>query len=288
VDEGEVMNPRRWVAACLAIGLVLLYWDLSRRLALLWWHYEYAGHGMFVPILSLAAAIRERHQLRDASNDGHWSGLVPLLLGIGVLRLGAHLENVVVEALSVPIVIAGLVMLTAGTTALRHAAFPIGFLVLMAPVPQPVIDSVTLHVQIFAASVAGAALNVFGIPFFRDGVMIELAGVTLHVAEACNGLRFLLGLFAITLAYAHITQHSAWQKAALAGAAIPIAVLANAFRVAGIATAAHLYGAGAVHGAPHLVIGKVVWIVTIAGLMVLGLLLRRVGRRMPAPVTAEA
>jgi exosortase/archaeosortase family protein len=74
----------------------------------------------------------------------------------------------------------------------------------------------------------------------------------------------------------------------LAGAAVPVAVLANALRVAGIATAAHLYGAEAVHGAPHLVIGKVVWIVTIAGLMGLGLLLRRLGRRMPPPVTAEA
>jgi exosortase len=282
------MNAKRWTAASLVIGLAVLYWGVFRQLVDVWWHYEYAGHGMFVPVLSLVAAIRERDQLREAATGGQWGGLLPVFLGISVLRLGAHLESLVIEALSVPVVIAGLLMLAAGAAALRHAMFPIAFLVLMAPVPQAIVDAVTLHVQIFAATAAGVAMNAFGIPFFRDGVMIELAGVTLHVAEACNGLRFLLGLFAVTLAYAYITQDGAWRKALLASAAIPVAVLANALRVAGIATAAHFYGAQAVHGAPHLVIGKVVWIGTIAGLMGLGLLLRRLNRRMPAPVTAEA
>jgi exosortase len=282
------MNARRWTAVALAVGLTILYWDLFDRLAYAWLHYEYAGHGMFVPILAAVMAVRERRQLGRCMGAGHWKGLVLVVAGLAIFGSGLATGSIVVETFSVPLVTAGLVVLAFGTRLARRAAFQIAYLVLMVPVPQQIIDAVTLHVQMFAANVAGAALGVFGIPFFRTGVMIELAGVTLHVAEACNGLRFLLGLFAITLAYAYVMQDRTSHRAVLAAAAIPVAILANALRVAGIATAAHFYGPEAVAGTPHFIIGKVVWIGTIGGLLALGFLMRRFEDKVRGPVTVEA
>ena len=282
------MSANRWCAVLVALALAALYSDLFRRLAQLWWENDYAGHGMFVPLFSAVIATTERDRMREAANRGHWAGLIIIALGVAIFELGAAVGSLLVEGLSVPVAIAGLVMLAVGTGVLRLAAFPVGFLALMVPLPQQVADTVTIHLQMFAAGVAGVVLGLFDIPFLRHGVVIELAGVTLQVAEACNGLRFLVGLFVLTLAYAHLTQDRWWHKALLAIAAVPVAILANAIRVAGIAAAAHFVGGEAVLGAPHLLIGKVVWIGTIGGLIGLGLAMRRAGQKMPAQTRVPA
>ena len=276
MDEGLAVSSPRWTAAVVLAALVAVYWDLFGRMAHVWWNHEYAGHGMFVPLFSAVIAIGDRDRLSKFAERGSWRGLAVIALGLGLLRAGAALGSLLLEGLSVPVVVGGLVLLAFGARTLVRAAFPVAFLGLMVPLPQAVAEAVTIHLQVFATNVAGLVLRLFDIPFLRDGVVIELAGVTLQVAEACNGLRFLIGLVVLTLAFAQITQDRLWQKLALAGAAVPMAVMANAVRVAGISTAAHFYGPEAL-GSPHLLIGKVVWIGTIGGLVALGLGLRRLG-----------
>lgn len=282
------MSLQRWCAVVVVLALSALYWDLFGRLAHLWWDYDYAGHGMFVPLFSAVIAAADRDRLRTATTRGHWAGLVLIGVAGAIFAVGASARSLVVEGMSVPVAVAGLVMLAFGPEVLRLTAFPVAFLALMIPLPKHVADAVTIHLQMFAASVAGIALGLVGIPFIRTGVTIELAGATLQVAEACNGLRFLIGLFVLTLAYAHMTQDGWWRKAILAGAAVPVAVVANSIRVAGISTAAHFVGGEAVLGTPHLIIGKVVWIGTIGGLIVLGLAMRRIGHKRPLPLPTRA
>jgi len=280
VDQGAIVRPPRWIVPVILLSLAALYWDFFGRIAQLWWNYDYAGHGMFVPLFSAVIAIGQYERLVASADRGRWAGLGIVVIGLGIFAAGTAIRSLVVEGLSVPVVVAGLVVLAFGVRTLREAAFAVAFLALMVPLPQPAVDAVTTHLQIFAAIVAGGVLGLFGIPFLRNGDVIELAGLTLQVAEACNGVRFLLGVVVLTLAYAEVTQRRLWRKAALAAAAIPAAVLANAVRVAGISTAAHFYGAEAL-GTPHLIIGKIVWIGTIVGLVLLGLAIRRVGTREP-------
>ena len=282
------MTRWRWTAAGLTILLAALYWPVFTRMAGLWWTHEYAGHGMFVPLFSAIIAWTERDRLVAARDRGRAAGLVVVLIGVGILGLGRARQSLLLEGVSVAVVVAGLVLLAFGARTLRAAAFPIGLLVLMVPLPQEIVEAVTLSLQLFAANVAGWVLNLFGIPFLRTGVTLELAGATMAVAEACNGLRFLLALFVLTLAFAYITQTGVWRKAALAAAAIPVAILANAIRVASIAVAAQYAGADAALGAAHLVIGKVIWLGTIGGLIALGLAMRRTGQKLRVPAGAKA
>jgi exosortase len=282
------MSRWRWTAAALTLTLAALYWDVFVRMAALWWTHEYAGHGMFVPIFSAIIAWAERDRLRATADRGRPGGLLLVLLGATVLVLGRLGRSILVEGLSVAVVIAGLVLLAFGAGTLRAAAFPIGFLVLMVPLPQQAVEAVTLSLQLFAASAAGLVLSLFGIPFLRDGVTLELAGATLAVAEACNGLRFLLGLFVVTVAYAYVTQVGVWRKVVLSAAAVPVAILANAARVASIAVAAQYAGPEVALGTGHLWIGKVVWLGTIGGLLALGLAMRQTGAKLRVPVGAEA
>ena len=280
MDQGTAVSGARWTAAVIVLVLAALSWDFFGRIAQVWWNYDYAGHGMFVPLFSAVIAIGQYERLVASADRGHWTGLGIVLIGLGIFAAGTAIRSLLLEGLSVPLVVAGLVVLAFGVRTLREAAFPVAFLALMVPLPQPAVDAVTTYLQIFAATVAGGVLGLFGIPFLRNGDVIELADLRLQVAEACNGVRFLLGVVVLTLAYAEVTQHRLWRKVALAAAAIPAAVLANAVRIAGISTAAHFYGAEAL-GTPHLIIGKIVWVGTIAGLVILGLALRRFGSREP-------
>jgi len=105
--------------------------------------------------------------------------------------------------------------------------------------------------------------------------LVQLPGITLAVATVCNGLRFLSALVMLTIAFALLTQRSLSRKLILVTSAIPIAILANAVRVATIALAVYYIGPGAAKGFIHDSTAKGVWAMTLVPLVILALILRR-------------
>jgi exosortase len=276
----------RFAGGALLLALAVLYAPTASTMAHLWWTYDYAGHGPFVPLFSAVIAWRARHRLRAAAGGGHPAGLAVIILGLGLLGAGSAAQSLLLQGLSAVVVVAGLVVLSCGAAALKAVGFPVAFLLLMVPLPHEVVTAVTLHLQLFAAGFAGSMLAALDIPFHRRGVLIELPDTTLTVAEVCNGLRFLLALLVATLAFAAVSQRGVWRKVLLTAAAMPVAILANAIRVAAIVIAVHYMGPHAAVGTPHYVIGKIVWLGTIAPLIGLALALRRGGapERPPDPL----
>jgi exosortase len=254
-----------------------LYTPALTEMASAWWNHPYAGHGMFVPLFSAFIAWKERDRLRAAAGPGSRVGSPVILLSLGILAFGRHIESLLVQGLAVTVAVAGVVLWTRGASCLRRAAFPVGFLVFMAPLPRVVVDAVTRDIQLFAARSAGAALDLLGISFYQHGMVIDLATVRLNVAEVCNGLRFLMALLVLAIAFAQVSQRSLPRKLLVAGSAIPIAVFANVVRVATIAVAVHYMGPAAASGLIHNGIAKTVWALTLILLLTFGLLLRRGG-----------
>ena len=125
------------------------------------------------------------------------------------------------------------------------------------------------------ALLATLALDALDIPFYLDGTRIDLSSISLQVAEVCNGLRFLTGLVVMTMAFAWVTQRTLPRGLIMAGAAIPVAILANAIRVAAVVAAVHYIGPEAASGTIHNWIGKGVWGLTLLPIGILGLVLRR-------------
>jgi exosortase len=265
----------RWFAgALIAAAYVPVAADLMR----LWSSHPYAGHGMFVPAFSAIVAWSDRNRLRAAAGSGHPGGVALVALALAGLALGRWKGNIELQALSLVFAVAGATMWWFGVACFRAALFPIGFLIFMIPLPRGIIDAVTVHLQLFAASFAGLALDLLGIPFYLDGLLIHLPHATLAVAEVCNGLRFLTGLVVLTMAFAEVSQHRLWAKIVLVVSAVPVAILANAVRVAAVSIAVYYFGAEAASGFVHNSIGKLVWALTLISLGVLGLVLRAKGR----------
>jgi exosortase/archaeosortase family protein len=88
---------------------------------------------------------------------------------------------------------------------------------------------------LFASRAGAAVLDVARVPVLREGNVLVLPRQVLDVAEACSGIRSLVSLITLAVVLGEFTLTRRWTKGALALAAIPVAIGANALRVAGIA-----------------------------------------------------
>ena len=230
-----------------------------------------------VPAFSTFVLWTDRARIRAAVTPGHSIGIAVILLALGLLFAGRSMDSLLLQGVSLVMCLAGVVLWILGPRTLRAAAFPVAFLLAMLPLPSPVVGAVTEDLQLFAARIAGEALDLFDVPFFLDGVLIQLPGITLAVATVCNGLRFLSALLMLTIAFAQLSQRTLPRKLILVASAIPIAILANAVRVATVALAAYYIGPSAAQGFIHNSIAKGVWALTLVPIGLLALLLRRGG-----------
>jgi exosortase len=270
-----VLGQPAWIAAGALAVLAIAYAPLLPELWRAWRTDEYAGHGMFVPVYSAFLLWMDRERLAAVPRRSEPAGALVLLLALALFAVARAEANLILQVVSLVLAVAAVVLLALGWGMLRAAAFPLGFLLLMMPLPQPVVRAVSLPIQHFAASVAGVALSLAGVPHHQSGIFIELPSIRLEVAEGCNGLRFLMALLTLTAAFAQATQRTAARKAILVAAAIPVAILANDVRVATLALAGYYIGPHATVGLTHHSIGKGIWALALVPLAALGVLLRR-------------
>jgi exosortase len=262
----------------LAVSLVTLaYLPFLGEIVHRWRVDPYAGHGMFVPLYSAFLLWADRHRLGAVPRRRMPGGALVVVGALALLAAGWWLDTIMLQGLSLVAAVAGLVLWAHGARRLRAAAFPIAFLLFMMPLPRSIVDALTLELQAFAAGFAGEVLSVLGVPHHRFGITIELPRLTLEVAEGCNGLRFLMALVTLAAALAQSTQRTPARKVALVAFAVPLALLANAGRVAAVCLAAYYIGPQAAAGMPHHTIGKGVWALALTPLLLAAVVLRRRG-----------
>jgi exosortase len=121
--------------------------------------------------------------------------------GLGLLIAGLLGAELFLPRVSILVTLVGSLLFVLGWRALRILAFPIGFLLLMIPIPAIIFNQIAFPLQLLASQVGEAGLNAAGVPVLREGNVMILAHTTLEVAEACWGScsgtsRILVGAFA--------------------------------------------------------------------------------------------
>jgi len=218
-------------ALVLSALLVALYAGILRDLAWQWWDDSNYTHGFLVPIFSGVLIWQRRKQLAALPAEGTWIGLPVLLLGIGALLLGdVGSENFLMRS-SLIVILVGLVIFHLGWRVFRVVAFPLLFLFFMVPLPATVFYAVAFPLQNLAARNAAWTLDMLGVPVLLDGNIIHLTKQSLGVAEACSGIRSLISLFSVAVAWSAMTLPGIWARAVFVAAVVPITILANAGRV---------------------------------------------------------
>ena len=70
-----------------------------------------------------------------------------------------------------------------------------------------------------------------GMTYHREGLIFELPGIALQVAQECSGIRSSLVLFITSLLAGYMFLKSPWRRAALTIFVIPLAIVRNGFRI---------------------------------------------------------
>jgi exosortase C (VPDSG-CTERM-specific) len=133
-----------------------------------------------------------------------------------------------------------------GSKWMASAAFPIGFLLFMIPLPDAVVHSIESASVLGSADVSAWLFRMTGTPLLRDGTILVLPGIVLEVARECSGIHSSWVLFITSLVASHVFLDSPWRRLILIAFVIPLAILRNSFRILVI-------GLLCVHVGPHMI-----------------------------------
>lgn len=278
------------VASAAATAVLLLYRDVLVRLFAAWDQDPNYSHGFVIAPLCAYIVWRRRQEL--TTTCGSWFGLAGMAGSFALLTAGELGAELFLTRVSLIAMLASIALLVVGWRGLRLIALPVALLLMTIPIPAIIFNQIAFPLQLLASRVGETALQALSIPVLREGNVITLAAMQLEVAEACSGIRSLMSLLSLAIVYGYFTHDSAWRRGALIAASIPIAICANAARVAGTGVAAHYYGSAAAEGFLHTFSGWLIFVVAFGLLLACdSVMLRRLARaalvgHTPSEVTA--
>ena len=250
----KIDTKRTWVfLVFLSAALCLLYVNAIVWLVGIWWTDRSYSHGFFViPIaLYMAWVKREQFAVLPVEPQKVIGGLIVLgsvfLFWIG--RVGMFAQA---EALSLLIILPGLVLFVWGWHYLKAFALPLVYLQFMVPWMDEFIDHVHRPFQLISAGIGSTILQWLGYTVYRNNVYIELPNLSFYVAKACSGVNFFVAVIAIGLPLVYMTQKNWVRGGVVLTLGVCITILSNGVRVALAGVMGSNYGVDMLHGPSHI------------------------------------
>jgi exosortase len=273
-------KSREWILwpGILAGLTVILYAPVLKNLFADWWNNPDYGHGFLVPVFSGYVLWREREKWLNTEIKPSNFGLV-VMLGAVVILLGGSLgAELFTTRISLLILLAGVILFLTGWKMLRAVSLPLAFLILMIPLPVLIYNQITFPLQLLASRFATFWLELVRVPVLREGNVLILPNYSLEVVEACSGIRSLMTLLTLAIAYGYLVERRRWVRYALAILMVPIAIVSNAIRIMGTGVLTFHFGPKAAEGFFHEFSG---WIIFLAALILMFFchwILRHIGK----------
>ena len=273
-----------WLLSCCALA-VAVFWPGLASLVDAWATPEYS-HGPIIPLVSGFLFLREMRLIPPAAEPVtlRWPGLVVIALGLAVGVIGGLIRIPDIVTYGFILWIAGMVLTVFGFR--RGALFwpSVLHLVFMLPLPQFLYWQVSIYLQMVSSQIGVALIQLFEIPVYLDGNIIDLGIYKLQVAEACSGLRYLFPMLSFSYVFALLYRGPLWHRILLLAMAAPITVLMNSFRIGMIGILVNSYGIEHAEGFLHTFEGWIIFIACVAILFAIATLLQQLTRH-PKPLS---
>jgi exosortase len=260
-------GPSVLLATLVGAGLLWSYWPVLVEIVRRWSHDPRYSHGFLVAPFALYLLWTRRRPRSDDARP-RWPGLALLVIAGAVRFAGAYVYLSWLEAISLLISLAGLVVLWGGRAALSRAWPSVAFLIFMVPLPYAIETALGFRLQRMATEASACALQLFGLPAFSSGNTIVIDDVRIGVVEACNGLGMTYMFLALSVAAAVKVDRPPLDRFLLVAGAIPIALIVNVARI--VATGLlHVYAGGRVADAVYHDLAG--WLMMLLALAILAL-----------------
>lgn len=247
-----------------------------------WTTYEEYSHGILIPFIVAFLIYQKRDRLEQLPFTGSWWGVGILLLGV-VLHVAGRLAVVsTLGQYALVVSLAGLFLAVMGWRAFRHILIAMLMLAFMVKLPAFIYHNLSSELQLISSEIGVWFIRLFGISVFLEGNVIDLGAMKLQVVEACDGLRYLFPLMALSLILAIFYKAPLWRKAIVFLSSMPVTVLMNSFRIGVIGVTVEYWGQEMAEGFLHDFEG---WVVFMAAFLVIFaeifLLNKLVGEKQP-------
>ena len=280
LKSSSAASPHFTASIWLKIGFIatcilLLFWRVWVDMAHEWWTDPTWSQGMLLPPLALYIAWEHRRQTLSQRSDLRLAlPVTSTAFACFIFVVGKLASEFFLMRLSSVMLLAGIIWTFLGLQRLRTLVLPILLLATMVPLPAIVYNSIAAPLQLLVSDVATRLAQSLGVSAFRDGNIIQLANVSLGVAEACSGISSLSALAVGSLLLGYMLCSRLICRVALFVLAIPLAIAVNIARVAGTAVLAD-YNQELAMGLYHSFTG---WLVFVVGFLFLYLFARLLHR----------
>jgi len=271
---------REWIVwpSVLLVLTCVLYAPILKQLVIQWWSDPDYGHGFLIPVISGFALWHRRTRWVNSEVKPNNFGFLVMVGGVVLLLGGSLGAELFTSRFSLLVLLAGMVLFLAGWNRLRSVLFPLGFLVLMIPVPVIIYNQITFPLQLVASRFATSWLELLHVPVLREGNILILPNYSLEVVEACSGVRSLMTLITLAIAYGYFVESRRWVRYALPVLMVPTAIVSNAIRVMGTGVLTYHFGPEAAEGFFHEFSGWIIFLAALILMFVCHLILRRIGK----------
>jgi exosortase C (VPDSG-CTERM-specific) len=250
---------------------------------------------LLIPLVSAYLIYIRWSQLPREYQSSLGLAMIPIMVGATALvaswrfqeQVGENDYSTLIATSFVCFVIAGAYLIL-GRHWMRAAAFPLGFLIFMIPLPSGVVDFLEIASQNASAEVANVLFIITGTPTLRDGNLFQLPGITIRVAQECSGIRSSLVLVITSLLASYLFLRTPARRAVLVASVIPLGLLRNGFRILVVALLCVHIGPEMINSPIHRRGGPVFFAASLVPLFIILWALYRSEERIQAKERAAA
>ena len=250
------------------------------------------SHVILIPfVAAYLASLRWKTAIQQSAPSGErgvyaassGAAFIPLSLALLAFVAGVLFKagdvRVCLWTLSFVLLIWAAALRFLGWPAVRQLTFPFAFLLFMVPLPQVIMDGLEIFFQHASAFAAALMIKVSGLPAMQDGLFFLLPGLAIQVAQECSGIRSTLVLFITSLVAGYLLLRRPRDRAILALAIIPLAILRNGFRIFSLAWLSVEVNPNIIDSALHHRGGPIFFALSLIPLFLLLLLLRKLEKK---------
>jgi exosortase A len=267
--ELRMASPWRTALPALAgllLAIGLLYRETASTMVGIWLRSDTFAHCLLVLPISLWLIWRQRGRLAMLTPRAQpWVLLALLavaafwlLADLVVVNAATQFAFVAMLVLAVPAVL--------GFDVTRAILFPLLFLFLGVPFGEfalPTLMEWTADFVVFA-------LQLTGIPVYREGQHFVIPSGSWSVIDECSGVRYVMASFMVGSLFAYLNYRSYKRRAVFMLVSLVVPVVANWLRAYMIVMLAHLSGNKIAVGVDHILYGWVFFGVIILVMFMIG------------------
>jgi exosortase B len=258
-----------WVPILLGMLVMFVptFYDLFSGL----WVTEDQAHGPVILALSIWLIHRQWPlvERKSTGRSAFVAGWAVFAIALAFYILGRSQQIMLFELSSFILILAAILLIKRGSSALKDMWFPLFFMLFMIPLPGTIVSALTMPMKMAVSYVTANILFWAGYPIARNGVILQIGQYQLLVADACAGLQTLLTLESLGLFYLNVVRHTAvFRNVVLAILIVPISLAANVIRVIALTLITYYFGDAAGQGFLHGFAGMVLFLSAL--LLILG------------------